>query len=434
MNKNPYPPASQAWFVWGLGVALFFTGFYQRVSPGVMTDQLMADFHIGAAALGNLSAFYFYSYVTMQIPTGILADYLGPRRVLTAGSLVAALGIFLFAAAPKLYMANLGRMFIGASVGVAWVATLKLSIHWFNPRRFVLMSGLAMFFGIAGGAVVAGTPLRLLVDHFGWRAVMFASSGITLALTIAIWLFVRDDPTNKGYASFAPPAFDGGRDGRKGLLTGLGKVLRYKNTWLLSIAPSALAGSVTAFGGLWGVPFLTTHYGLSAPQSAAITSALLVSWAAGSPLIGALSEKIGLRKPLYLISCAIACMGWAVVFYWPGLPVPLLIGVIIIVGFTSGSIMISVPFLRESVPPQWVGTVSGVCNMGLMLGPMTMPLAVGWFLDRNWKGIMVNGVRIYDMAAYRSGFLLIIIWCAFSFLLIALTKETGCRQAVGEDG
>ena len=58
-------------------------GFFQRVAPAVMTAELMQDFSISAAALGNLSAFYFYSYVAMQIPTGILADTWGPRRLLT---------------------------------------------------------------------------------------------------------------------------------------------------------------------------------------------------------------------------------------------------------------------------------------------------------------------------------------------------------------
>jgi MFS family permease len=54
------------------------------VAPAVITDQLMTEFAIGGAALGNLSAFYFYSYVAMQIPTGMIADRWGPRRLLTA--------------------------------------------------------------------------------------------------------------------------------------------------------------------------------------------------------------------------------------------------------------------------------------------------------------------------------------------------------------
>ncbi len=54
-----HPPLQLAWTVWGLGALLYLFAFYQRVAPAVMTDQLMAEFAIGGAALGNLSAFYF---------------------------------------------------------------------------------------------------------------------------------------------------------------------------------------------------------------------------------------------------------------------------------------------------------------------------------------------------------------------------------------
>ncbi|MFH1082034.1 MAG: MFS transporter, partial [Pseudomonadota bacterium] len=261
-----YPPIYLSWLVWGLGAAFYMSGFYQRVAPAVMTDYLMADFSIGAASLGNLSAFYFYSYAAVQIPTGLLADYWGPRKLLTAGAFTAFLGAFLFAAAPSILFANAGRLLIGGSVGVAWVALLKLSMHWFPPRRFAMTTGLGLFCGIVG-AVSAGVPLRIMVDHFGWRPVMLASAGVSLVIAVALWIIVRDDPSERGYTSFvsspniAPHAISS-------LLSGLGKVFDYKNTWLLSVAPSGVAGPMLAFSGLWGVPFLTTHYGLSPAKSA----------------------------------------------------------------------------------------------------------------------------------------------------------------------
>ena len=66
--------------VWALGAALYLIAFYQRVAPAVITQELSRDFGLSAGALGNLSAFYFYSYVAVQIPTGLLADRWGPRR------------------------------------------------------------------------------------------------------------------------------------------------------------------------------------------------------------------------------------------------------------------------------------------------------------------------------------------------------------------
>ena len=423
-----YPPAYLSWVVWGLGAAFYLSGFYQRVAPAVMTDYLMADFRIGAAALGNLSAFYFYSYVSVQIPTGILVDYWGPKKLLTAGAFIASLGALLFAAAPNILFANLGRLLIGGSVGVAWVALLMLSIHWFPPHRFAMTSGLGLFFGIAG-AVSAGVPLRILADQFGWRPVMLASAGVSLIIAVSIWIIVRDDPSERGYTSFAPPSNTGSHSPAS-LLTGLLKVFRYKNTWLLSTAPSGLAGPVLAFSGLWGVPFLSTHYGLTPAKSAALTSTLLVAWAVGGPLLGALSDRIGRRKPIYVTGCFAACAGWSVILFVPDLPVWTLTCLLSMVGFASGAMILGFAFVKESVPPSLAGTVSGVVNMGVMFGPMVLQPAMGCVLDSRWNGLLENGIRIYHLGAYQSAFTLMIGWSVISAILICFATETKCRQIV----
>ena len=423
-----YPPAYLSWVVWGLGAAFYLSGFYQRVAPAVMTDYLMADFNIGAAALGNLSAFYFYSYVSVQIPTGILADYWGPKKLLTAGAFIAALGAFLFAAAPNILFANLGRLLIGGSVGVGWVALLMLSIHWFPPRRFAMTSGLGLFCGIAG-AVSAGVPLRILVDQFGWRPVMLASAGVSLIIAVSLWIIVRDDPSERGYTSFAPSSNTGSHSPAS-LLTGLLKVFCYKNTWLLSIAPSGLVGPALAFSGLWGVPFLTTHYGLTPAKSAALTSMLLVAWAVGGPLLGALSDRIGRRKPIYVTGCFAVCAGWSLILFVPDLPVWVLTFLLSVVGFASGAMILGFAFVKESVPPSLAGTVSGVCNMGVMIGPMVLQPAMGYVLDSKWNGLFENGIRIYHLGAYQSAFTLMIGWSVISAILICFATETNCRQRV----
>ena len=70
--------------------------------------------------------------------------------------------------------------------------------------------------------------------------------------------------------------------------------------------------------------------------------------------------------------------------------------------------------------------------MGSILGAMILQPAIGWLLDRNWQGGLAGGVRIYDLAAYRSGFVLIIVLSTLSVLACALTSETHCRQAADE--
>ncbi|MCF8051886.1 MAG: MFS transporter [Desulfobacterales bacterium] len=427
MQSNNHPPLSLSWLVWGLGAAFYCFGFYQRVAPAVMTDLLMAEFHIGAAALGHLSAFYFYSYVAMQIPTGILADRWGPRKLLTAGAAVAGAGTVVFAAAPSLFWADLGRLLIGGSVAVAWVVMLKLASRWFHPRRYAAISGAALAVGVVG-AVSAGVPLRLLVDQFDWRAVMFASGLVSLLLSVFIWRVVRDDPADKGFVSYAPAVLARENAGPGGMVKGLSRVMAMRNTWLLSLAPGGIAGPVLTFSGLWGVPFLFTHYHLPQEAGAAVTSAFLVSWAFGGPVIGIFSDRIGLRKPLYLTGAAIALTGWAMLVYGPILSLPLLVLLVAITGFSCGAMIIGFAFVKESVPPELTGTALGVCNMGVMMGPMILQPAIGWVLDRKWDGMMVDGVRIYSLEAYQAGFSLMIAWAAAAVILVAFTRETHCRQ------
>ena len=411
--------------MWGLGAALYLIAFYQRVAPAVITEELSREFGLSAAALGNLSAFYFYSYVAMQIPTGLVADRWGPRTLLAAGALVTAAGTLVFALAPGIAAANLGRLLIGAAAGVAFVSMLKLASHWMPPGRFAFASGAALFTGVVG-ATLAGAPLRLAVDAVGWRPVMVASAVATAAVAAAIWLVVRDDPGDRGFATY----FEGhAPEGTApSVWSDLREVLAYRNTWLLFLVPGSVAGIVLSFAGLWGVPFLATHYGYTTTEAATLASAMLVAWSASSMAFGPLSERLGHRKPLYLGGVAITAALWALVIFVPGHSRPVLALLLVAVGLSGGVFILIFPFAKESVPARLGGTASGIANMGVMLGGLFMQPLVGIMLDRHWGGQLVAGARVYDFEAYQRGFALMLAWCALALVLLAFARETRCRQ------
>jgi len=423
----PLPPQSLAWTMWGLCAAFYLLGFFQRVAPAVMTSEWMADFGIGASGLGQLSAFYFYSYVAMQIPTGILADRLGPRKLLGAGAAVAAFGSVGFGLSSQWLWAGMGRLLVGGAVAVAFVGMLKLAAHWFAPKRFAMISGLALLAGVIG-AITAGVPLRWMVDRVGWRAVMIGSGMVSAALSAAIFWVVRDDPSQKGFRSFLPHVSPSGRIGGRGLIRDLKTVLGYRNTWLLFIVPGGMVGCVLAFSGLWGVPFLTTRYGLTVVEAAGACSLLMIAWALGGPILGGLSDRIQRRKPLYMAGAGIACLGWFLLLYGPKLSPTWILSVMAVTGFASGAMIIGFAFIKESVPANLAGTVSGLINMGTMMGPMILQPWIGQLLDRSGSVTVANGQRIYDPAAFSTAFLPMIGWALISFLLMIPTCETHCRQ------
>jgi MFS family permease len=345
------------------------------------------------------------------------------------GALVAAVGAVMFALAPNITWAAAGRLLIGGSVAVAFVCLLKLAASWFPPNRFAMVSGLALFCGIIG-AVFAGTPLRISVDYFGWRNVMLFSAAFTVIVGICTWLFVRDYPHEKGYRDFMLTSSSPAATKGSGIIADIAHVFTYRNIVLLFIIPGGIVGCVLTFSGLWGVPYLTTLHGVSPTGAATLTSALLVAWALGGPFFGWMSDRMRNRKKLYLTGCGISVAGWATIVLVRDISLTQLIPILLITGFSSGCMIISFAFAKESVPIHLAGTVSGVINMGVMMGPMVLQPAVGWALDRMWTGGLHMGFRVYDVSAYRSGFGLMLAWIIISLLLLIFTQETRCRQRV----
>lgn len=66
------------WVVWGTLALAFLIVFFHRYATAVVADDLTRDLGLSGAQLGLLASMYFYAYALMQIPSGILADYVGP--------------------------------------------------------------------------------------------------------------------------------------------------------------------------------------------------------------------------------------------------------------------------------------------------------------------------------------------------------------------
>ena len=309
-------------------------------------------------------------------------------------------------------------------------ALLKLASSWFPVRYYAMMSGVALVIGIMG-AVSAGPPLRVLVGIFDWRSVIMGSAVLMIIVAALVWVFVRDYPHERGYEDYIVPSENGQkRQSMKGIFKGILEVFCFRNTILLFIIPGGIVGSVLTFSGLWGVPFLSTHHGLTTTQSSALTSTLMVSMAVSGPISGWLSDRIGRRKPCYTSGAAIALAGWIAIIYLQDISVYSLLGLMILTGLSSGVMIVSFAYAQESVPRSLAGTIAGVINTGVMVGPMLLQPAVGWVLDAKWDGLLRDGVRVYGLEAFQSGFLLMLVWLGLSLFLLFFTRETYCRQTV----
>ncbi len=145
------------WIIWASLMTVYVIGAFHRVAPAVIANDLMNTFRMSGTALGALSSSYFYIYAIMQIPSGILADTVGPRKTVALSALVMGAGTVLFALAPSLAYCFAGRFLIGLGVSVVMVNAMKVCVEWYRPAEMGRMNGLVTTVSALGG-LLAATP------------------------------------------------------------------------------------------------------------------------------------------------------------------------------------------------------------------------------------------------------------------------------------
>ena len=99
MSAQPVISYKKSWLIWASAALFYCYQFLLRVSPNVMTTDLMTAFQVDACALGILLGCYYNTYSFLQIPAGSLMDYFKPRSVLTFAAIFCSLGTLLFSLA-----------------------------------------------------------------------------------------------------------------------------------------------------------------------------------------------------------------------------------------------------------------------------------------------------------------------------------------------
>ncbi len=394
---------------WLVGSLFFFYAWILRVSPSLMVDELMRDFAVGGAIVGNLSALYFYGYAGMQIPVGLLLDRFGPRRLMTVAAGVVAVACLMFAWSDGLAGASVARFLIGAGCAFSLVGAMAVAGQWFPRERFALLAGLAMMFGMAGG-VFGQAPLRVAVDATDWRTTMATVGVVGFGLMLAAWLFVRDRRRGSG--------------GVGAVFEGLRRVAANRETWLNAVAGLGSTGPLLAFAGLWGVPYLQAVYDIDRVTAGTVTSVTFIGWGIGAPLIGWFSDRIGKRRSPLIAGMILSALSLVAILYLPGIP---LWGVAVLcfgIGFGGSAQIVCFALVREHNLPQYSGTAIGMVNALVTgAGALFQPM-IGWLLDLGWDGLMVDGARVYAIGAYNLAFGVLVAGCIVGILSAFFVGES----------
>ncbi len=409
----PSHTARMRWTTFLLVALAYVISYFHRVAPATIAGELQLAFHTSAAALGGLAASYFYLYMLMQIPAGILVDTLGPRRILTVGGVVAGVGAILFGYADTLTAAAVGRGLVGLGVSVTLVAMLKLNTVWFSERHFGTITGFVLFIGNLS-AVLATVPLVEVLQYLSWRSVFVIVGFISLTIALLTWIFVRDHPSKLGISGLHTLEGEAGS-----WYQGLLKVLNNRANWPCFWVAFGFAGSFFAFAGLWAVPYLQNVQGMSRAMATQHTSLLLVGFALGALGIGALSDRMGRRRPVLIGSGLLYALCWLPLV--GGLPLPGAASYILflLMGLGAASASLSLACVKEVNPLARSGMAISVAGTGAFLGTGILQPLVGWALDR--------AQLMHAPDIYQTG-MLIFFTCAVIGLLGSMrVRETHCH-------
>lgn len=411
---------AHAWVIWLLSSIFMFYKYAIEVSPGVMTSTLMTTFHIDGVQLGNLAASYFYAYLLLQVPAGMLIDRLGPRRVTTIAIGVCAVGCIIFAKADSLWMAGIGRFLSGVGGAFAAVNCLKLTANWFPPGQFAFMAGLMMTVAMLG-AVGGQTPLSYFIQAMDWRYAIHLLGLAGVILALIFWLITRDiSPEKRKEINLAPQRFS--------LRTTLKMILKNPQSWWLSIYSGFAFAPLLVFGGLWGTSFISQAYTLSIDNSASLVSLIFIGFAAGAPLFGWLSDRMGRRVILMGWGTLMATLSLSCAIYWPGIPTGWCGTLLFLFGFSLSSFLLCFTLIREINIPILAATAVGFMNaFDALFGAFSDPMT-GKLLDLFWDGQLLNGARIFSTQAYKIAFLTLPIYLIISLVCLLKIKETHCKQ------
>lgn len=416
---------ARALAAFAVGTLFFGLAFMQRVAPSVMTTELMRDFSVGAAALGTLSAWYFYTYAVLQLPIGMLNDRFGPRKLMSIALVVCALASVGFAASETLATASFFRAVIGATVAFAFVGTLTIASYWFAATRFAMLAGVIQTVGMCG-AMLGQAPLRYAVEQFGWRAAMGTMGAIAIVLAVVLFTVVPRNPRSLPMKS---------ENALQNTLYGGFAVLANPQSWACAGIGFGMTAIMLAFAGLWAVPWMSHVFDYSVVSAATVVSLLFLGWALGAPIMGWWSDYSGKRKPVLLTGIVCNTLIFALILFAnsPGLRTPLAMSILFFMLGISGSMMtVAFGSMREVNSAQHSATAMGLLNMFVVGSGAVMQPLIGYLLDLNWDGQIVDGARIYSSSAYTTAFTVLFVSNLLALMCVLWLRETRCRPLASD--
>ena len=394
--KQGHPPVNKLfspWLMWSVTVSFVFFQFFLQLSAGVMLHPLMKSFHLTALGGGFLVGSFYFVYVILQTPAGMLVDRFGPRRLLGLGGLICALGCFIFANSHTVSLAFIGRLCMGMGASFAFVSSLYLVAQWFPEQRFATMVGFAETIGMFG-TLLGNVYLANALLHVSWRSTMMISTWIALALGLLCYLIVRDKPQDEIDPLRHPQTLEA-------FYKDVIWIIKHAGLWLNGLYAGLLFSVVTVFAALWIIPYLIQFQHAALPVVTFESALIFVGIAMGGPMMGLIYPKIRNKSRFLCFTALLSSLlsGW--ILYQTPHSISLCALLFLLLGIICSSYVFNYSMANAIVPKHVRSTSIGFTNtLCVITAPLLQPF-VGSLLHYFSSHHSIVGQDIYTSSNYH---------------------------------
>ena len=366
MNHHPLAHIFRIFFPFATG---YFLSYLYRVVNAVIAPDLLEELALAPSSLGLLTAIYFITFASFQLPLGILLDRYGPRKVEATLLLFAGLGAYIFSQATSLSGLVVGRAFIGFGVSSCLMAAFKAYTMWFPKEKWPLVNGFQMAAG-GLGALVAASPVELAVGYTDWRGLFVILAMATIASALFVFIVVPQKNISTGGETIGQQ------------LDGIKTIFTSRTFWALAPLTTASQATFLSIQGLWSGPWLTNVGGYNRADTAHTLSMVALAMIVGFITIGWLTQWLG-RKDISTTHTAVAGMSFFMLalLLLIILPVKFAVPVWIVFGFTGTTSIIAYAALSQSFPAELSGRVTTAINLLVFVTAFCAQWFVGWVID-----------------------------------------------------
>lgn len=336
-----------------------FTLFMGMKLPDAFLPIFADELDPTGVLVGFVISAWFFSRIFMEIPSGVLADRVGKRRLLVGGLALSAVGAFVCSLANSIYLLILGRTIWGLGTALFFMSNTAVILDLFKSS----MRGRALgtFQGIEFIGSFIGAPIGgFIVGFIGYTGVF------SLALVLML--------CSLSAASISKDLRKVDTSRREGSQVSVREAVLSLGTWgLAAICISNLLRMLIMMGVMSTVFPLYLNYqlGISVEYIGIIMSLRTVGYILSTVTSGYLSDMFG-RKPM-IISGTLLQVGCMYAYaLLPSFELLLLIG--LFDGFGGGMSFTSlIVLLSEIVPAEIRGGAIGMYRTFMDIGGLTGP-------------------------------------------------------------